>query len=226
MLRRTCLMATAIGVALALPALASAQTPGQDSVSGTAATGGGRSFAEFTFDVHSGPSGENPTGTVAIDAFVGMIGPLDVTCLSVDGNRASMFAAAPPNNSGVAGLLISVADNGPGDDRLDWRTVSGVAPADCPVPDEVFQATVSGDITVTDAPPLPTTKEQCKHGGWRTYGVFTNPGDCVSFVAGEARKACIFELVAHGRPAFRAKYGIGPGDLFAMWACVHGRTGF
>jgi Tol biopolymer transport system component len=31
--------------------------------------------------------------------------------------------------------------------------------------------------------PLPTTKDQCKHGGWKTYGVFNNQGDCVSFVA-------------------------------------------
>jgi hypothetical protein len=41
----------------------------------------------------------------------------------------------------------------------------------------------TGDVVVTDARPLPTTKDQCKHGGWKTYGVFKNPGDCVSYVA-------------------------------------------
>jgi hypothetical protein len=30
---------------------------------------------------------------------------------------------------------------------------------------------------------LPTTKEECKNGGWRDFGVFKNQGDCVSFVA-------------------------------------------
>ena len=40
-----------------------------------------------------------------------------------------------------------------------------------------------GDIVVTDTQPLPTTKDQCKNGGWQTYGVFKNQGDCVSFVA-------------------------------------------
>jgi hypothetical protein len=30
---------------------------------------------------------------------------------------------------------------------------------------------------------LPTTADQCKKGGWQTYGVFKNQGDCVSFVA-------------------------------------------
>jgi hypothetical protein len=32
-------------------------------------------------------------------------------------------------------------------------------------------------------PSDPTSKDQCKKGGWRTYGVFKNQGDCVSFVA-------------------------------------------
>jgi hypothetical protein len=30
---------------------------------------------------------------------------------------------------------------------------------------------------------LPTKKDECKNGGWQTYGVFKNQGDCVSFVA-------------------------------------------
>lgn len=29
----------------------------------------------------------------------------------------------------------------------------------------------------------PTNKDQCKNGGWQSYGVFKNQGDCVSFVA-------------------------------------------
>jgi hypothetical protein len=30
---------------------------------------------------------------------------------------------------------------------------------------------------------LPTSKDQCKNGGWRSFNVFKNQGDCVSFVA-------------------------------------------
>jgi len=30
---------------------------------------------------------------------------------------------------------------------------------------------------------LPTTIEQCFNGGWQTFKVFKNQGDCVSFVA-------------------------------------------
>ena len=32
-------------------------------------------------------------------------------------------------------------------------------------------------------PILPTSTQQCKAGGWQTYSVFKNQGDCVSFVA-------------------------------------------
>jgi hypothetical protein len=30
--------------------------------------------------------------------------------------------------------------------------------------------------------PVPTSKDECKNGGWRSFGAFKNQGDCVSFV--------------------------------------------
>ena len=39
-----------------------------------------------------------------------------------------------------------------------------------------------GTATVTFVA-LPTDKDQCKDGGWQTFGIFKNQGDCVSFVA-------------------------------------------
>jgi streptogramin lyase len=39
------------------------------------------------------------------------------------------------------------------------------------------------------ASPAPTSKNQCKHGGWRQFG-FSNQGQCVAFVQrGPSRKA-------------------------------------
>jgi hypothetical protein len=56
--------------------------------------------------------------------------------------------------------------------------------------DETIPQTFTGpgqielDAISVSTPPLPTTKEQCKRGGWQTYGTtFKNQGDCVSFVA-------------------------------------------
>lgn len=37
-------------------------------------------------------------------------------------------------------------------------------------------------------PPRPTSKDQCKKGGWRRYPGFKNQGQCVSFVATGAPK--------------------------------------
>jgi hypothetical protein len=67
-----------------------------------------------------------------------------------------------------------VALNNGGDEsqwtRSDWHPI-GNAPEN----DLAFTASFSAA--------LPASKDQCKHGGWRTYGVFKNQGDCVSFVA-------------------------------------------
>lgn len=38
-------------------------------------------------------------------------------------------------------------------------------------------------VTLNSTPNLPTSKDQCKDGGWQNYGsTFKNQGDCVSFV--------------------------------------------
>jgi titin len=34
---------------------------------------------------------------------------------------------------------------------------------------------------------LPTSKDQCKDGGWQSFGVFKNQGDCVSYVATDGK---------------------------------------
>jgi hypothetical protein len=55
----------------------------------------------------------------------------------------------------------------------------------------------------------PTSKDQCKNGGWRTFGMFKNQGDCVSFVRKQARRGCSEERGTIGWGAFRAKFGSG-----------------
>lgn len=53
-------------------------------------------------------------------------------------------------------------------------------------------APVFAAVTPPPPPPpppsdLPTSKDQCKNGGWENYGVFKNQGDCVSFVATDGK---------------------------------------
>jgi hypothetical protein len=55
----------------------------------------------------------------------------------------------------------------------------------------VAPTTTSSTTTTTIAPTTTTTTliagltsmDQCKKGGWVTFGVFKNQGDCVSFLA-------------------------------------------
>jgi hypothetical protein len=66
---------------------------------------------------------------------------------------------------------------------------SGVIDADPlpPLPEGLRVLILGGpsaqDFTVTDAQAFPTSKDECKNGGWRDFPGFRNQGDCVSFVA-------------------------------------------
>jgi hypothetical protein len=115
------------------------------------------------------------------------------------------LAVTPALGAGIcSGAFPSVLDGGPGQrhQRLRrspvdrWRGSAGrvfgplTPPTSCPIPSDLSNLefpvgyTVGGEWTVHDAPALPTSKDQCKNGGWRNFGsLFRNQGDCVSFVA-------------------------------------------
>jgi hypothetical protein len=39
----------------------------------------------------------------------------------------------------------------------------------------------------TPSNPFPTNRSECKNGGWQSFGVFKNQGDCVSYVATQGK---------------------------------------
>ncbi len=183
-MRRCVLGVVAFGMAFATPGAAGAQTP-QDSVTLT----GGPVQAGFItllgLDAASGPAGEHPSGQVRFDIFDGaaaFAGP--VTCLAVSGHTA--IINFQDQISPLGNVKVLAVDGQP--DSFDLLGF-GQAPDDCsPLPPPSVGGPLSdGDITITDAPPVPTSKDQCKNGGWKTFGVFKNQGDCVSFVATEAK---------------------------------------
>jgi len=172
------------GVVCCVPAVAAAQTPNQDFVVGTAGFGDPQFGVTASVDAHSGPSGENATGTATFGArqtFFG--GP--VTCLNVTGNRAVIGGDSA--FVGPEGYLFLVVDNS----ATGAPDLFGIlfpppaeAPTTCPSNLDVpLQPATSGDLVVHDAQPLPTSGDQCKNGGWKSFGVFKGQGDCVSFVA-------------------------------------------
>jgi choline dehydrogenase-like flavoprotein len=193
---RTRLLFAALGVAVAAAFAApqaGAQVPAGDSVTGSGTveffTVGvpGSITTPFEFNVHSGPSGENPTGQVS---FAGLSVSAPVTCLDV---RTVPFA--PPFNQATMNLVTSqfglvtlqVSDGNPEGlpDFISALTFSARSPTDCsPLgfgSENVRGAVLTGDIDIVNAPPFPTSKEQCIDGGYVQYG-FKNQGECMAFV--------------------------------------------
>jgi hypothetical protein len=184
-MRRLLLTVVALGVAgmLVVPG-AGAQVATQDSVSGSGSAWDpppliGVAF-DFDIDAHSGPSGENPTGQVTLRLSIPVsdvvTGP--VTCLVVNGNVATMNLRDP---RGIA--TVEVTDSPSGDHMKISPSLR--QPGDCSPLNAGFAGAVvfAGNLVVVDAPALPTSKDQCKNGGWRNFLGFKNEGDCVSFVA-------------------------------------------
>jgi hypothetical protein len=201
MRRRSVLALTglAVGVLLALSAVASASHDpsgapfDEDYVTGFVAPPfkcDGAVFClrtTFSIDAHSGPSGENPSGTVGVgleEREGGPIGLLDfhVSCLAASGNRATI--GIDDTGDGVGDALIFVEDDGGlGQDKLTFTLPFSGPPAVCTSSPPTPLLPADGDITVHDAVPFPTSKEQCRNGGWRNFPGFKNEGDRIAFVA-------------------------------------------
>jgi hypothetical protein len=180
-------LAVAVPVAACSP-LAEAQTAGEDSAVGNVVTVPFRPV-EFVFDARSGPSGQNVNGSVHwIDRAEFFGGP--VTCLTVTGSRATIgFENNGTASDLVKGGFLLVEDNGTpgvGRDNVHGTFVTD-PPTVCPPNTFVFRPefdlVTSGELSVHDAPAIPTSKNQCKTGGWRNFLGFKNEGGCVSFVA-------------------------------------------
>jgi hypothetical protein len=206
-MRRFAAAVAAIGSLAAVPDAAGAQVPNGDSVVGQATDCDQGIPPEFCFlfstsvtlDARSGPAGDAATGTVASTVTIsrnqsGIRGT--VTCLAVSGNVAvvgftgTYFPFSPPPVP-AAGRIRVTDGGGPasGADTFALSFTSGFPPPTAPdctapfPPGGTFYVNDQGDLIVTDSPALPTSKDQCKNGGWQSYGVFKNQGDCVSFVA-------------------------------------------
>jgi len=177
---------TAAAGALAMPAVAGAQSPAQDSVTGSVTTFGnvaGFEIATYEISATSGPSGESPNGqVVATSNGPFFSGP--VQCLFVQGNVALMTV-----QTATFGLLaLRLTDNaGLGAaDLVEVTFASAATPTHCSVAEGSYlrrDRVTAGDIVVVDAQPLPSSREQCKDGGWHNFGgTFKNQGQCVAFV--------------------------------------------
>jgi hypothetical protein len=179
--RRTLVAVAVLAAALAGPAAARAQAPIGDAVIGS---GTARFITPdlagltvpFSIDVRSGPSGENPVGGMQL-----LIAFDDPTCLAIrsGGGQVADEAVINFRNTLLGGRVLARITGGTsGPRQISLSQTSSTSDCSFQPPGSVAEV-IEGDITIVDAPPLPTSRDQCKDGGWRTYPVFKNQGDCV-----------------------------------------------
>jgi hypothetical protein len=112
-----------------------------------------------TANVRSGPSGENPSGSVAaVNAQLGIrFESSSIACLSVKGRTAPLAGQFAPNPFlnplFFKATLLDGGPSGAGPDTLAAFTSN--SPQDCSTPlTGVFEPLLSGGFAVTDAPPF------------------------------------------------------------------------
>jgi hypothetical protein len=105
-----------------------------------------------------------------------------VSCLAVRDNVATFIVSGTQ----FGPVIFEVTDNaalGAPDVIRGFPTRSSDCTPPGPLDPLISGNVLTGDVVVVDAPPLPTSKEQCQLGGWHNFPGFKNQGDCVSFVA-------------------------------------------
>jgi hypothetical protein len=192
------LVGVVMGLATLLPASSSAQVAGGDYVRGAVNLDSPINPTTITFDAASDPFGGNATGFVDFRTENGFFHRGQVTCLNVSGNRATIGVRIVEQGGGSSTSFVGWTLNydvldGPGtQDSVAFDNIDETgAPPSCafdPDPSQQqLDPVIGGNLVVFDSPGLPKLKDDCKHNGWRTYRVFKNQGDCVSFVATGAK---------------------------------------
>jgi hypothetical protein len=181
MMTRLVVVASMVAGVLALATTASAQAPAGDSVTGSGTvrfvSGGLTGITQpFAVDIRAGRNGENPTGTLTL-----LLTFTDPTCLVIGGPVEEPPTATVNLLNPVTGRRAVFQLGSIGGAQFIAAAVAD-SPDDCSLgsPTDVAQV-ISGQIAIADAPALPTSPNDCKHGGWAQFG-FKNGGQCIRFV--------------------------------------------
>jgi len=139
------------------------------STTGPTVRGVSECTEQAPFAVRGVVTGLEPNTVYGVDAL-----------FSTGGSAGTVFTT---DGTGAAGFGSTLATS-PFEVRIViWLNPDGDFDQD-PGEPIIIDQTFVVDRPCEDArPKLPTSKDECNHSGWETYGVFKNQGDCVSFVA-------------------------------------------
>ena len=145
---------------------------------GLAVDGAGAAFVSGTTESTDFPA----TSAAPQTTYAGGISDTFVTKLNATGSSLVYSTYLGGSSLDFSGGL---AVDGAGTAYVTGQTFS----TDFPTTAGAAQATHAGglDAFVTKIASLPTSIDECKNGGWKTFGVFKNQGDCVSFVASKGK---------------------------------------
>jgi len=111
----------------------------------------------------------------------------DSTVSVIDTATNTVVATIPV---GVVPLGVAITPDGTRayvtNAQTDFNTVSVIATATNTVVASIPVGAGPSGVAITPAPQAPTSKEECKHGGYKKFGPpagpFKNQGQCVSYV--------------------------------------------
>jgi DNA-binding beta-propeller fold protein YncE len=105
-----------------------------------------------------------PDGTLTPKSPPAVAAEMNPAGIAISGDGGSVYVANASSNS-ISQYAVG------SDGSLSPRSPAAVAAGRGPLL-----------IAVTPLAHLPTSKDQCKNGGWRNFPQFKNQGSCVSFV--------------------------------------------
>jgi hypothetical protein len=190
--RASWLSALCLAAAVVLTATpgAVAQSPTRDTLQ---VTGSAPGFPNIGINAEQTGEDVNATGLAFLQPSVGAIMTGRVTCLEVTGPGRGIGTPDAPTTAVVeffdirfGVVTVKVIDNGGTVTNSDTDLFATALGPACSTenPDLPPFVPFHGFMEAFDAPPpAPTSKEQCKDGGWRAFGeLFTSQGQCVAFV--------------------------------------------
>ncbi len=188
-------LAMTFGLAVALPATASAaSTLTGESLSGSSSQGNSGTCPTPTFSVGGTATGPYP-GTLAESGtwtlggnftfsatFTITSGTTTITGSKTRGGAPSSISCGGGGgiaNNGQSPYTATIdTPNGNFHDEGRSAVTVSITPSGAATLTESFTSSLTAPVLI-----VPTSKSQCKKRGWKTFEVFKNQGDCVSFVA-------------------------------------------